>query len=490
MSSCQALFHVVSLAAFVAAGFQVVWYVVLAVAYQTIASAWAGYPISQILVDAEGVVFIEDRSASGISHRTLEGEPVAVDDDKNWLDPSLLVAPMHDRARNATLPWRSRTAQFYDESRPPTTWFFVHSPANDGSGYFVGYDAVGNSRIGYLGRRGFHATMPPAEEWLSVAGPPGGRSIAYGFSYHYLAGRNQLSATALLPKSNVYLVADGQLWRINLHRRTLTRLDGSSDAVSVNAAKGVPRDVRSDPKDETATESSLGFPHKGLLLRKQSEVLAIDFGGRHRTSWPLPAELQSQQFEWYELPDGRALAQSTTLYTGTVWVRDLHWIDQQGKITRTERVELSRERNDSAMLESFGVAALAPDVLVAVPAALVVAPFNAVANGWQPNYPTALAQVLVDAWPALVLLLLLSGALAWLAYRRQIRYSLPGAGAWAVFVFLLGVPGWLAYRWHRRWPVLAECGECHCPAPRDRETCAACGHLFAALPLMGTEVFA
>jgi hypothetical protein len=106
------------------------------------------------------------------------------------------------------------------------------------------------------------------------------------------------------------------------------------------------------------------------------------------------------------------------------------------------------------------------------------------------SYAMDISDMLAENWVVLALLGVVSATLAALAYRRQTRFALPGAGAWASFVFLLGPPGWLAYRWHRHWPVLEACGECHRPAPRDRESCAACGRVFAPPPLTGTEVFA
>jgi hypothetical protein len=66
------------------------------------------------------------------------------------------------------------------------------------------------------------------------------------------------------------------------------------------------------------------------------------------------------------------------------------------------------------------------------------------------------------------------------------RFELPSAGAWAAFVFLLGVPDWLAYR----WPVLEPCGECHKPAPRERDKCASCRQVFTPPAQSGTEIFA
>ncbi|MGH7193660.1 MAG: hypothetical protein ACREJM_09025 [Candidatus Saccharimonadales bacterium] len=107
-----------------------------------------------------------------------------------------------------------------------------------------------------------------------------------------------------------------------------------------------------------------------------------------------------------------------------------------------------------------------------------------------PDYSSNFAKVVALFWPAFLVLYVLSAVLAWLAYRRQRRYALPGAGAWALLVALLGVPGWLAYRWHRRWPVLLPCADCHHATPRDRGVCVACGADFAPPPPTGAEVFA
>jgi hypothetical protein len=80
--------------------------------------------------------------------------------------------------------------------------------------------------------------------------------------------------------------------------------------------------------------------------------------------------------------------------------------------------------------------------------------------------------------------------LAVLCFRRHRRYGLSWPGAWAVLVFLLGVPGFLAYLAHRAWPPRIACPACGKPAPRDRETCLACGKPFAPPAPQGTEVFA
>jgi hypothetical protein len=113
-----------------------------------------------------------------------------------------------------------------------------------------------------------------------------------------------------------------------------------------------------------------------------------------------------------------------------------------------------------------------------------------VASGQADSYAAALVKLVGAFWPSVLVVLLVGGGCAVAAYRRQKRFGLPHAAAWAVFAFVLGVPGWIAYRFHHRWPILEDCPRCHQPSPRDRETCLDCGALFPPPALKGIEVFA
>ena len=181
------LFHFVSLAAFVAAGFQVVWFMVLMIGYETITSAWPTRSLGQILVSPDGAVIVQDSSPAGIRCRTPAGEPVPVRETAIWLQGAYLAAPLDERWRMTALHWRSRTAQF-SVALPPTDWYFMHGPVNEGPGYFVGYDLASKSLVGYLGRHGFRAAPPPQDECWSVAGPPYGRIASSASGYLSPAG--------------------------------------------------------------------------------------------------------------------------------------------------------------------------------------------------------------------------------------------------------------------------------------------------------------
>src|SRR5581483_5761393 len=73
-----------------------------------------------------------------------------------------------------------------------------------------------------------------------------------------------------------------------------------------------------------------------------------------------------------------------------------------------------------------------------------------------------LIQALLEFWPSLLIAQVVALGLAWLCYRRQVRYAAEGAGRWLwpVYVFLFGLPGWVGYLTSRRWPTLERCPSC------------------------------
>ena len=476
------------LALFVTAGLQSVWGIVLGIGYKTVSRALEDYP-GELGVDPRGQIVLGYQLQDRIEYRTTDGRLVEVPEFPYWLSGGSLAAPLSERQRDRQLPWSERLTFEYVPTRPSMSWYLVHSAKCDGAGYFIGYNDLSNAAVGYIGRSGFRTIEPPADEWFALAGPAGRYNAMqswYSTAVRKASG-DPATTDAIGRQGIVYLVSDGSVWRIDLMSRKAKMLFEAPDAASVTK---VPR-VAELPPEEAPKDWQGGpyyvFSGGGLLVRTPTEVIGIDFDGRRRTSWPIPAKLRGSDFTWYELADGGALAMAPRWDGDFNW-GEFHWIDSAGGVTRAENVYYTPRPPVSQPYWMY--AALTPQVLVASLIDLVVLPNSSVNNGSQPDFHTALAVALADGWVALLAVYVLSGVLAALAYRRQTRFALPGAGAWAVFVFLFGAPGWLAYRWHRHWPVLEACGECHRPAPRDRESCAACGSVFAPPPLTGTEVFA
>jgi hypothetical protein len=84
---------------------------------------------------------------------------------------------------------------------------------------------------------------------------------------------------------------------------------------------------------------------------------------------------------------------------------------------------------------------------------------------------------------------LLSAVLAWLVYQRETSDGKRGVG-WAVFVFLLGIPGVIGYLFHRDSSARIPCAQCQKPVLRNRADCSSCGEPFARPSRLGTEIFA
>ena len=476
------------LALFVTAGLQSVWGIVLGIGYKTVSRALEDYP-GQLRVDPRGRIVLEYQLQDKLEYRTTDGRPVEVPEFPYWLSVGSLAAPLSERQRDRQLFWSERLTFEYVPTRPSMSWHLVHSATSDGDGYFIGYNDLSMAAVGYIGRSGFRTVEPAADERFALAGPAKTHSALASWNMLAVQKTSGDPATtdALGRQGMVYLVADGRVWRIDLMSRTADTLFDSQDAASVTKSA-----IVSELPPEEAPKDWRGGPYYvfsggGLLVRTPTEVIGIDLDGRRRTSWPIPAKLRGTDFTWYELADDGALAMALR-WDGDLYWGEFHWIDSAGNVTREENVYYTPRPPASQPYWMY--AALTPQVLVASLIDLVVLPNSSVNNGSQPDFHTALAAALADGWVALLAVYVLSGVLAGLAYRRQTRFALPGAGAWAVFVFLFGAPGWLAYRWHRRWPVLEACGECHRPAPRDRESCAACGSVFAPPPLKGTEIFA
>lgn len=473
------------LALFIMAGLQAVWAVVLAVGYKTASRALEVYP-GQLRVDPQGRLVIETQRPGQLPYRTTDGRPVDVPENPYWLTAVSLAAPLSENHRDRRLAWNERLTSPAAPTQSSARWYLVHSATSDGKGYFVGYDDLSKMPLGYIGRAGFRTVEPPADQWFALAGPASRHSAWYLASAQRASG-DTTSQEELGRQGLVYLVADGRVWKIDLVARTAETLSEVQDAASVAKspviaelpADRVPNGWRGGPY---YTLSSTG-----LLVRTPTEIIAIDLNGQRRASWPIPPKLREADLMWYELADGGALAGELYMVEDVYWVQ-FQWIDPAGNVTREEEVYYTPRSPASQPYWMY--AATTPQVLLASLIDVVALPKQAVHNRLQPDFHTALAQSLADGWTAMLGVLALSAVLAALAFRRQMRFAQPGAGAWATFVFLFGAPGWLAYRWHRHWPVLDACGECHRPAPRDRESCAACGRVFAPPPLTGTEIFA
>lgn len=466
-----------NMAAFVAFGVATPWAIVTAILVDSIPSAFFGaHEKEEIRVLPDAVVIKSRGDRKNLraeeAWRFSDGRPLPAEALKRggWLSVEWLREPMRrEEADLVPFTWQERLVPMWSQSNADKEhWYFLHDGRPEGRAYFVGYQPDTKECLGYLSRRGFSATPPLDEDQFAVEGRrPPWSGVIVGSRYAGMFG----FPNAKLPESKILLLSGDVLWSVELRRRTVGQLGEFPGAISVGLAPSPPG------------AAADGSPREKMLVRTNREVIEIDLDAKPLRRWPIPVAAQAELIEWYDSGAGKAVLAYGRRVVERSLERQFLWLNADGKIVHRETV-----RHLQGGIEPHEIWRYTP--AVPMPALLPIVFYAAAPEVRGPDYAGPLSKALVMFWPALLILCLLSAVLAALAYRRQRRYALPGAGAWATFVFLFGAPGWLAYRWHRHWPVLEACGECHRPAPRDRESCAACGRVFAPPPLTGTEIFA
>jgi len=465
------------MAAFVAFGIAMPWAIVTAILVDSIPSAFFGTHDEETLRMLPDAVVIKWRrdwknSRAADAYRFSDGRPVPAEVLKRggWLGVEWLCEPMRrEEADLVPFPWQERLIPLWtDKDARDEHWYFLHDGRPDGRAYFVGYQPDTKECVGYLSRSGLSLTPPAPEDQFAIEGrrPPWhgvmvSRRYAGVFNF----------PNAKLPESTILLLSGDALWRIDLQRRTAAQIGEFQSAFSIGLAPS--------PPGAAADES----PREKMLVRTKTEVIETDLGAKPLRRWPIPVEAQAELIEWYDAGEGKAVLAFGRRIVDRTLERQFLWLNAEGQVVRRETV-----RQLSGGWEPHEIWRYTP--AVPMPAVLPIIFYAAASEVRGPDYAGPLSKIMAMFWPELLIVCLLATVLAALAYRRQVRFALPGAGAWAMFVFLFGPPGWLAYRWHRHWPVLEACGECHRPAPRDRESCASCGRVFAPPPLTGTEIFA
>jgi hypothetical protein len=473
-----------ALTAVVAAGLAAAWCVVVAWALGLAQSAaLRSTTYEQPYFQQNGDVVIL-RYPRGISSTYQEIVDLSGKVSRANVSQLLAAQSLHGRrhvAVTTSADWRFRLAGVNAGGTPAIYWYLVHDGRVNGSAYGVGYNSVTKRLAGYFGRQGFTMALPPRNDWFAIAGDSG------------LA----LATPAVMnlepswtPERELHLLANGKLWSIDPQKKRVRPLADAPPGATI----GWIWDLRNvDPTANAANlalQNTAGWAPRSLAIRTADSLVLVDpASGEHR-SVPLPSEFQDSMLAGCELPDG----QLSLLAFGGISIRQAEAalrLDPQGQIVQRQAVHLTPYTGEMLGEASMGWFSLLAGPFPAGQGPLVfLMPLDLVQTGKAESYADAFLPNLRRAWPALLGALIIGAVSAAAAYRRQRRFGLPGAIGWAVFAFLFGLPGWIAYRWHRTWPVLAECPACDQPAPRDREACTECGAAFPPPELKGLEVFA
>jgi hypothetical protein len=412
---------------------------------------------------------------------SLDGQKVAEIDFQQLLHPTYLQ-PQRDSLANPLLAkgWDVRMTAANDGRTPATYWYLIHDGQTNGRAYGVGFNALTKQIVGYFGRQGISDVVPTRDDWFVVAGETG-LSHAVPALVTYEPSSRSLES--------IIVLAEGKLWAFNTQSRQVDVIFDAPRATTLGQA-WVALDKLPPIRPGIMPQPAQYLTRQKLVVRSPDDMTIVDPFSREKSTIPIPAAYKKVPFAVYELASGEILLVSGVGYLEKTGQR-LVWLASDGAVAREKNVELANTANMGNSLPFFGwmAAAAAPHPLSHVLLDALV-PLGMLQMGEVPTYWAGAVRAIAETWLSLVAVIAIGIVAAILAYRRQRRFGLPHAAAWAAFVFVFGIPGWIAYRFHRTWPVLEECPACRQPAPRDRESCLDCGAAFPPPPLKGIEVFA
>jgi hypothetical protein len=225
-------------------------------------------------------------------------------------------------------------------------------------------------------------------------------------------------------------------------------------------------------------------------LRSVDRIVLYDSGSGHTKEFKLPASIPNKDVSVYWIAPDQLLVTFDSDYWSGGHVTQLKWIDGAGKVMRETEVKVAGYVPDSPQATSWFGLGIVPVTIVWVAGIALVAPLVLLQHHDAADFASAVAQCFHIGWAPFVLLIAISGLLAWLTLRLQRKYRRSHSAIWAGFVFLFGLSGFLAYLIEYRRAKLEACTECGEIVPRDREACADCDAEFALPPRVGTEIFA
>lgn len=426
-------------------------------------------------VNQQGEAVIERNSYGSLptTYRTLDGRMLE-SFPGNAVNQIALAQP--DAERAPWLEWSSRIWSMRNTTPPTTNWYLIHDGHPQGLAYWVAYEMESKRRAGYLGKDGFSPVMPePSAQFVvdahllstgtALANFPGGVGgvRAGGFRSNY---------------DPFYLLSDGEVFSIDVGRRTVERVPladrvlsvaTNTELIKVKTEESVYNDYRTRPV----------FHFKDRIL-----IGGTDPSQENVRTFLIPPELRDAPLELYPSLGTEIVLQRSL--AGTHVPLELYWADATGKISRRHDVEIAGNEVSSSRAIDWSLWSAMPAVLAVTVIQLLLLVMPAAG----PVNRAALGSVLIDGWPIWLVTFVICLALAAWVYRRQRRLHGSIPWAWALMAFLFGPAGALGYWLHRSWPHQETCLDCGKPTPRDRNACAACARPFPESSRLGIEIFA
>lgn len=531
------------LATVLAAGALMAWAMVVSMAsgtWRSLAGGVSSYESLVIFKTGEALVQTSYvRGAPGfreLEYRTLDGRPTEPPSAAGGRIASgaAFDFPLDDPIRlDSQRIWQQRIVGFVDDGAPPNYWYLVDEIDQPGHSYFEGYGSVSRRPIGYLGTRGFSIVPPPASEQFPFDRRMWHGRFANPYPSYGARPQGRLLHANLLT-SRVFLVSAGELKLVDLAEQSVATLplpgeaieaisvalasdytrSGTGqrqadvdavtdnvapdniapaiDALDIDAADGDAADDRAAPDTEVEDEQFQVIPALNrLAVRGPGQIHVLRPNGTLLRTIDLPEPLRERPLSMYLCADGQVVLVDLDLNFFGSRMQRLFWLDENGAQVREAEVMVRAGMGPPNPRAEAALSAIAmPSPVLNLVGYLWLEPRNRLRQQRAADYPAALASVVAEVWPATLVLLIVSGVAAAWCYQRHRRYETTGAGGWALYVFLLGLPGLAGYLWHRTWPHRAACPTCGVPAPRDRGACFSCSEEFPRPMLKGIELFA
>lgn len=462
-----------SLASMIGSGFAVVWIVfsvwlIIGLSMMAISNTISKYP--QVMMDGRILITEYDQQTHQRTAKDLQGNDEPNPDNITQASNLTLVSPKTRGSLDSQL--QSRIFGFSDQKNPRNFWYFVLEPSSEEqtTGYFVGYYSRTRERIGYLGSQGF-SEMKPAQGnkfvvsqaefasyngLFSTSGNYYPNSTVPNWSPTYQQGMD-------FPPWVVYLWSKPSLLKIDLSRRSVEKVFESEKVVTATRFyKQQPLKTEQDASDTEESDADTAaqptYTQKQMIAFQEKDRVTLFDPKDHSTSTLfIPEELQNrkQSITVYQTANDYVAIDG---HYGRDWQGETYYeairFDHSGKITeRHERIAVTRG-GEWGFKEQIGLAyaVVLPTPVFSGILTFCVIPMTIPSMNGQP-YSAALLEALSFLWLGLLLLLCVSGYLAYITLKRERRFHSEYAIISVVFVFLFGWFGYVGYRLHRRWPI-------------------------------------
>ncbi|MFC1757563.1 hypothetical protein ACFL2H_02185 [Planctomycetota bacterium] len=445
----------------------VIWLVAVVFVVETRTLMVNPYQSENIEIDVSGTPYISRRSHVGYDTRTLEGTVVfgsGVQYSPNVNPDIVSSAKSHVPNRIAMRSGRrlSLSPRLFCWRAWNAAWYLSRQKKSSDPIYFEGFDWNTGKRIGYIGRAGFSVGVPSIADRFPFIDET-------VFPLHRLAATCPTGYDAVSGwgghGGSIFLISADKLFHIDLRQRHVAEIP----------VLGVPRYVNAGRMHAEDWELTVRTDQSFMLFNGDYELSA---------SYEIPVAIRNAEFlTIHRVSETDAVIEAAESSRGNrdvqLWKVNLEGNSMLGKVALREHV---------SGIYSAPFRVLAAPSLVAN--GFTVAELYADDNFYAAEHKYKVrSRIRREIWRSLIGIAIGSGIIGIIIFRLERRAGRAGL-QWAIFIFLLGLPGLFGYWFHRKWPSRITCDKCHTVQAHRRHECIFCrADMVTGLPLT-TDMFA